>query len=116
MRFALFTRSERRSQPIRPAPAVAAKPASMGCRLYRLLHDRQQLRQSLRRRHRKRRYDAGHQRHHRRQSSVATAGDGGGLYAGTGSTTLDNTIVAESTVNTGANPAPADDIAGTVSR
>ncbi len=49
-------------------------------------------------------------------NSVKTAGDGGGLYAGTGSTTLDNTIVAQNTANTGANPAPADDIAGTVSQ
>jgi hypothetical protein len=49
-------------------------------------------------------------------NSVATAGDGGGVYAGTGSTTLDNTIVAQNTANTGANPAPADDIAGTVSQ
>ncbi len=47
-------------------------------------------------------------------NSVANAGDGGGLYAGTGSATLDNTIVEENTASTGANP--YDDIAGTISQ
>jgi hypothetical protein len=49
-------------------------------------------------------------------NSVATAGGGGGVYSGTSSTTLDNTIVAQNTADTGASPEPADDIAGSVSQ